>query len=803
MTEPSNTDGPQTDEIAALKERIRELEALAAKHKRDRDALYKSELLMRAITESAQDAIIMMDAQGRISYWNPAAERIFGYTSDAVLGRNLHAILAPPRYRKLFEASFPAFQRSGSGEAIGKTLQLSALRKSGEEFPIELSLSSVQLHDGSHAVGIVRDISDREQAKKALQESEEKFRAYIEKSPLGIFVTDDNGQFVEVNPAACEMSGYTEEELLNLSLRDFFAPEFLEMGMKKIDNKQSHGHLDDEIMVQKKNGETFWIHLVAARIDKGNVIAFCQDITQRRLAEDSLHYQLRFEKMVAEISRIFVSTPSERIDEGITHALKQTGEFFQIDRCYVFQFSGDGKNMSNTYEWCAEGVDPQINHLKNVPTDSFPWWMKQIKEKTNIYIPDVNNLPPEAKAEKKELQSQGTRSLLCIPLIKDDAVFGFLGLDALKKKAWSENHVMLLTVVAELIANAYAKYLTEQEIQFLSFHDILTGLYNRTYLENEMKRLDTERQLPIGIILADLNNLKLANDALGHETGDALLKQTAEVLQNSCRREDIIARWGGDEFVVFLPQTTKKDATMICKRIQANCKKTNVNGIPLSLALGLSIKASANKNLAEVLKEADEIMYKQKLSEKEQIKDSVLKSLIKNLEAKSFETASHYTVMQTVAQNIGRKKGLSASALKRLKMLIPLHDIGNINIPEGILTKKDPLTAEEFEMIKKHPETGYRIARATEKFAPVAEDILAHHERWDGSGYPHGKKGKTIPLLARITAIADAYEVMVSGRPYKKALPRNDVIAELKKGAGTQFDPALVDIFLSILEKEL
>lgn len=217
----------------------------------------------------------------------------------------------------------------------------------------------------------------------------------------------------------------------------------------------------------------------------------------------------------------------------------------------------------------------------------------------------------------------------------------------------------------------------------------------------------------------------------------------------------------------------------------------------------MSIKASANKNLTDVLKEADENMYRQKLTEKEQIKSRVLKGLVKNLETKSFETASHYAVMQTVAQNIGRKKGLSESQLNRLKMLIPLHDIGKINIPEGILTKKDPLTAEEFKIIKKHPETGYRIVLATEEFAPVAEDILAHHERWDGSGYPHGKKGKTIPLLARITTIADAYEVMVSGRPYKKALPRNDVIAELKKGAGTQFDPELVEIFLWILENEL
>ena len=131
-----------------------------------------------------------------------------------------------------------------------------------------------------------------------------------------------------------------------------------------------------------------------------------------------------------------------------------------------------------------------------------------------------------------------------------------------------------------------------------------------------------------------------------------------------------------------------------------------------------------------------------------------------------------------------------------------MHDIGEINISAEILTKKGPLTAEEWDIIKKHPETGYRIVRATEEFSHVAEDILSHHERWDGSGYPQGLKGKEIPLLARITAIVDAYEVMTSGRPYKKAMPREEIIAELKRWTGRQFDPELADVFLTILKEE-
>ena len=115
------------------------------------------------------------------------------------------------------------------------------------------------------------------------------------------------------------------------------------------------------------------------------------------------------------------------------------------------------------------------------------------------------------------------------------------------------------------------------------------------------------------------------------------------------------------------------------------------------------------------------------------------------------------------------------------------------------MTKKAPLTAEEWEIIKKHPETGYRITRAMEEFAHVSEDILSHHERWDGKGYPRGLSGRDIPFLARITAIVDAYEVMTYGRPYKKPMDKQAVIAELRRSAGTQFDPELVDVFLSIM----
>ncbi|UNC92394.1 HD domain-containing phosphohydrolase [Candidatus Contubernalis alkaliaceticus] len=341
----------------------------------------------------------------------------------------------------------------------------------------------------------------------------------------------------------------------------------------------------------------------------------------------------------------------------------------------------------------------------------------------------------------------------------------------------------------------------EEKIRYMSFHDCLTGLYNRAYLEQEMQRLDTKRQLPISIIMGDLNGLKLVNDTYGHCVGDEMLVSTAEILKKTCREEDIVARWSGDEFVILLPQTTKEEASLMCKRINNLCSNTYVRKLPFSIALGVASKKSMGKDLVETIKEAEDNMYKHKLAESRSTKSAVLNALLKTLEEKSCETEEHARRMQEIAMKIGEKINLPETELDRLTLLVYLHDIGKITVPEEILIKKKKLTEREWEHIKKHPETGYRIARSMEEFAHVAEDILSHHEHWDGSGYPQGLKGKEIPLLARIASIADAYEVMTHGRPYKEPISQQEVIAELKRCAGTHFDPDLVEILVSYIEE--
>ena len=340
--------------------------------------------------------------------------------------------------------------------------------------------------------------------------------------------------------------------------------------------------------------------------------------------------------------------------------------------------------------------------------------------------------------------------------------------------------------------------LGEERIREVGLCDALTGLRNRRYLEEKMEELDTPEALPLTVIMADSNGLKLVNDTYGHAVGDEMLCAIAAILKEVCEEKGILARWGGDEFVIFLPCTTFAEAGKISRTVFERCRSTLVREVPVSVSLGVAEKRSKEEKLLDILSSAEDEMYKRKLGESRSTRRGVVSALLKALGAKSHETEEHTRRMEMLALQIGERVGLPESELKRLSLVVILHDIGKIHVDEAILGKSGPLSPEEWEIVKKHPETGSRIARSTEEFAHVAEDILSHHERWDGTGYPRGLKGRNIPLLARITAVVDAYDVMTNGRPYKAPLSQAEALEECRRCSGTQFDPELVEIFLEI-----
>ncbi len=662
--------------------------------------------------------------------------------------------------------------------------------------------------DGSltdKTVGTHINITDRKHAEEALKVSEGKYREILSTIEEGYYEVDLAGNFVFFNEPFCQAIGYSRDEMqqgsYNILSKD---PQEVFRAYNRV-YKTGIAEKAFGWPVITKDGREIYVEvsITLRRNEAGEPIGFrgiARDVTERKLAEEKLREYEKLQQLLMKLATECINVHLEQVDTTVTKMLKAIGEFTQVDRVYIFKHNYRRRVTSNTHEWCAEGVPPEIDNLQEFPFERFIDFLETSQKGDIVHIPDVTSLPAN-HSMRSLFKAQGIHSMIMLPLFSEEVNNGFVGFDAVKKKrVFTEQEINLLKVLAEITSNVLTRQQAETNIRYMSFHDQLTGLYNRTFLEEEMKRLNTERQLPLAVIMADLNGLKLVNDTYGHKKGDEMLIASAAVIRSSCREEDIISRWGGDEFVMLLPQTTSDEASLICKRITKGCQNSFVEEVPLSIALGMATKDIKAKDLMDTLREAEDEMYKRKLTESRSAKSAMVTALLNTLAEKSYETEKHTREMQTVAQKIGAKLNLPDSELHRLELLITLHDIGKINISEDILTKEGSLTDDEWKAIVKHPEIGSRIAMATEEFAHVADDILAHHEHWDSGGYPQGLKGKKIPLLARITAIADAYEVMSNGRPYKKAMSENEIIAEFRRCSGTNFDPELVEVFLSILE---
>lgn len=343
----------------------------------------------------------------------------------------------------------------------------------------------------------------------------------------------------------------------------------------------------------------------------------------------------------------------------------------------------------------------------------------------------------------------------------------------------------------------------EKEIRYLSYHDKLTGLYNRRFYEEEIHKLDTEVNLPISIIMGDVNGLKVINDAFGHRKGDDLIQRVASAIKNTCRRDDIIARWGGDEFVIILLKTNIEEAEVIANRINNMLTNEHINGINCSISLGWDTKREKHENIDLVIKNAEDYMYRHKII-RNGMRSDAISTIINTLHEKNYREELHSKRVSEICQNIGEAIGFSEIEVSKLKLVGLLHDIGKIAIEDSILNKPGVLTGNEYDDIKRHPEIGYRILSSSNEMLELADCILVHHERWDGKGYPKGLKGEEIPILARIIALADAYDAMTSERSYRSALPEAIAIEELRRNAGSQFDPELTRIFIEkVLDKKL
>ncbi len=342
----------------------------------------------------------------------------------------------------------------------------------------------------------------------------------------------------------------------------------------------------------------------------------------------------------------------------------------------------------------------------------------------------------------------------------------------------------------------------ETKLHYLSFHDPMTGLYNRTHFEQQMRLFEESWPQQLGIIVCDIDGLKIVNDTFGHGKGDNLLILAANILKTCVRKKDILARIGGDEFAIFLPDCDLKELERVTSRIQTTIIDYNITQKELPLNISVGYAVTRNKTLQSVndlFKEADNNMYREKLHRRQSTRSAIVQTLTTALEVRDFITEGHAERMQDLVWNMAKSLNVPERSIKELQLLAKFHDIGKVGIPDRILFKTGSLTQEEYQEMKRHSEIGYRIAQSSPDLIPISDWILKHHEWWDGSGYPLGLEGEHIPLECRILAIADAYDAMTTYRPYKKTMTHSEAIAELIRCAGTQFDPSLVEQFIPVL----
>lgn len=335
----------------------------------------------------------------------------------------------------------------------------------------------------------------------------------------------------------------------------------------------------------------------------------------------------------------------------------------------------------------------------------------------------------------------------------------------------------------------------EEAVLYLSYNDALTGLYNRRYLEDQMRRLDTGRNLPITLIMGDVNRLKLVNDAFGHVFGDKLLKIAADVMRESCRPDDIIARWGGDEFILLLPKTKASDGANIIQRIRSQCTLHDVEGLPVSVSFGLGTKTDVGQSLESILKEAEDRMYLAKSLENQQSGMDVIDAITRSLYAKYPLEQTHAKRVSRLSKKLAEALGLHNDLIRKAELAGLMHDIGKVAIRPAILEKSEAFSPEEWREIRHHPEVGSKFVGLKDEMHDVSQAILTHHERLDGSGYPHGLVQDKISVLARILAITESYDAMTQGG-YKPAKSPEEAVEELRQGAGTLYDAAMIEAFI-------
>ncbi|HWR30169.1 MAG TPA: PAS domain S-box protein [Negativicutes bacterium] len=638
-------------------------------------------------------------------------------------------------------------------------LEMKFKRINGATSTFLLSATTFTLQGKPHLISVIRDISERKLAEDALKKSEERYRILAENVKDVIWILDpETMYFLYVSPSVYSLRGYTPEEIMAEPIDAALTPEgtqhVRELVRRNVADLLSDSQTFEKYGVEEleqpcKDGTKVWTEVITniyRNMTNGRVeiLGVTRDISARKVAEQKLQKS-------EEKYRLLIENAAETI--------------------VVIQDA--------TVQYC----NPKATELSGYSQQEL------------TAAPFAKFIHPDDRAFVIDMYQRRLQGQLA------DAQYQFRLMHKNQSSRWVELNSIFIewegkAATLNFLTDITERKQSEEAILYLSYHDQLTGLYNRRFYEEELSRLDTERNFPITLVMADVNGLKLTNDAFGHVAGDKLLQKLAAILMQECRSDEIAARIGGDEFMLLLPRTSAIEAERIVQRIQKATGRKKDEKLILSVSFGWSTKADSSTDMAAVFMQAEDQMYRHKLSESTSMKSETLKLITQSLYEKNAMEQHHCERVSELCKQTGRALELHPDDVSELGLVGMVHDIGKIGVDEKILNKAGKLEASERCEIQRHPEVGYQILRSVNEFSHIAEFILAHHERMDGTGYPRGLPGTKIPLQSRILSIAEAFDAMSNDCNYKKSLSETAAVAELVENAGTQFDAELVHVFV-------
>ncbi len=492
-------------------------------------ALQESEQRFRSIASAAQDAILMIDGTGRIDYWNPAAECMLGYRAEEALGQDAHRLLAPERYWAACEPGMGHFAETGSGPAIGKVVELAAVRKDGVEFPVELSIAALQLGGKWHAVGIIRDIRDRKRLEEALRAAaarEEDFaNAVINSLPGFYFLVDSQGRLHRWNRALEQLTFCSAEQLARRDLEALFCPSDRHAVRAAVAEIFTHGHAEVQASLLNHAGNPVPCLISGCRIQlEGTTFlnGTALDISALQQAEAALARSER--RLRHALQCAHAGTWEVELETGRTHWSTESYRLHGLDATQDVSYESwlarihpdDRGPLQRTVETALADRLPDYNVDYRTVTDQGERWLTQFGRIQ--YAPD-----------------RTPQSILC------------LDLDITERK-----HV-------------------EELLQQLAKHDHLTGLYNRLYVSDCFCLLLKRAQRygrPCSVVIFDIDHFKAVNDTYGHNRGDVVLKRIADTVRPYLREADAFVRWGGEEFLIIAPETDLEGARRLAEKVR-------------------------------------------------------------------------------------------------------------------------------------------------------------------------------------------------------------------------------------------